>query len=74
MNSLTVPLGENIIDVKQIQFEKIFRIHGIAAVFFFTLTISFLVGFQDSKVIPSTSFPISTNGPIWFSRFTTLGK
>jgi len=72
MSSLTMSLNENSIDNEQVQFEKIFRIHGIAAVFFLTLTISFLCGFQDSTVIPSTSFPISTNGPIGFPDLQLL--
>lgn len=72
MSNLAMYLDEDIIDNKQIQFEKIFRIHGIATSFFITLSISFICGFQDSIVIPSTSFPKSTDGPISFPDLQIL--
>lgn len=45
-------------------FTNLKRLHGFAAFLFTILTIGFIIGIQDSNVIPTTNFATGTDGPV----------
>lgn len=47
-------------------FANLKRLHGFAAFLFSVLTICFIIGIQDSNVIPTTNFATGTDGPVGF--------
>jgi hypothetical protein len=51
---------------KNDMYKKISSLHMYAAFLFTCLTIGITVGLQDSNVIPTTSFPFETGGPVGF--------
>lgn len=58
-------IGENLTLNNQDKIcQKLKLIHNIATLFFFGLTIGFILGLQDINVIPSTSFSVGDDGPI----------